>query len=131
MEPAIISGVLPVAIRSPQRYRRRIVPFCRMNLKCHIPRRRKSMIVNPLRLRFPAWSLLLLCTLVTCLLGQSGSVRRRDPNYRGPTPNWHGLHLINYNNDDDLAQIAGDLPALAKMGINLIILEVDYHFEFQ
>jgi hypothetical protein len=41
------------------------------------------------------------------------------------------VHLLNYNDDDDLEKLTEDLPKLAEMGINFVILEVDYHFEFQ
>lgn len=44
---------------------------------------------------------------------------------------WHAVHLINYNSDKDLKKLEKKLPAMARMGINVIILEVDYHFAFQ
>ncbi len=44
---------------------------------------------------------------------------------------WHGVHLLEYNHDADLKKLADDLPKLAALGINFVILEVDYHFEFQ
>lgn len=51
----------------------------------------------------------------------------------GPKPgeNWKGIHLLNYNNDTDLAELGAIVPQLAGMGINVIVLEVDYNFEFE
>jgi hypothetical protein len=44
---------------------------------------------------------------------------------------WHALHVINRTSDDALAKLAKQLPQLAGMGINCLILEVNYGFEFQ
>jgi hypothetical protein len=44
---------------------------------------------------------------------------------------WRALHVINYANDAALDRLAEQLPQLAKMGINCLILEVNYGFEFQ
>jgi Glycosyl hydrolase family 20, catalytic domain len=44
---------------------------------------------------------------------------------------WRALHVISYRNDDDLEKLAKQLPQLAKLGINCLILEVNYAFEFQ
>jgi len=44
---------------------------------------------------------------------------------------WRALHLLNYNNDAALDALAEKLPALAASGINVLVLEVDYHFEFK
>ena len=51
----------------------------------------------------------------------------------GPKPGeaWRGVHLLGYSNDDDLAELGAMVPKLAEMGINVIVLEVDYSFEFQ
>ncbi|MEX0612665.1 MAG: family 20 glycosylhydrolase [Pirellulales bacterium] len=43
---------------------------------------------------------------------------------------WRALHVISYRTDDDLARLAGQLPQLARMGVNCLILEVNYAFEF-
>lgn len=45
--------------------------------------------------------------------------------------NWRAVHLLNYTTDKKLQDLSGQLPGLAKIGINTIILEVDYHFDFQ
>ena len=44
---------------------------------------------------------------------------------------WRAVHLLHYNNDQDLSELATHIPILAEMGINTIILEVDYHFKFE
>ena len=44
---------------------------------------------------------------------------------------WRVVHLLDYNTDDDLDLLGKNLEILAKQGINVIILEVDYNFAFQ
>jgi hypothetical protein len=44
---------------------------------------------------------------------------------------WRALHVISYRSDGDLARLESQLPQLAQMGINCLILEVNYAFEFQ
>jgi len=44
---------------------------------------------------------------------------------------WVGIHLLNWTSDSMLTELGKNIPGLAKKGINLIILEVDYSFEFQ
>ncbi len=44
---------------------------------------------------------------------------------------WRGLHLLNYTSDKDLETLGSQIPKLAEMGINVLILEVNYSFRFQ
>jgi len=44
---------------------------------------------------------------------------------------WRALHLLDYNTDDDLETLARQIPKLAEMGLNVIVLEVDYGFRFE
>lgn len=44
---------------------------------------------------------------------------------------WYALHVINYGTDEKLQQLAKELPQLAKLGINCLILEVNYSFGYQ
>ena len=44
---------------------------------------------------------------------------------------WTALHLLDYSTDADLDRLSLQLPELSKKGINLLILEVDYNFEFE
>ena len=41
---------------------------------------------------------------------------------------WRAVHLLDYNTDSELDALGQNLEALAKQGINVIILEVDYNF---
>lgn len=85
--------------------------------------------------------------LVSCLVPHVGDVRgeesRADPSARAagrvggaerPLPvsgPWVAVHLLNYEHDADLLELEGQLPALAARGVNVIVLEVDYAFEFK
>src|SRR4051812_2480507 len=42
---------------------------------------------------------------------------------------WLGLHVLIYN-AADLEKVRMQIPALAKSGVNVLILETDYNFEF-
>tara|TARA_B100000795_G_C22798685_1_gene440679 strand:- start:1515 stop:3215 length:1701 start_codon:yes stop_codon:yes gene_type:complete len=42
-----------------------------------------------------------------------------------------GIHLLNYQNNEDLVNLSYYLDSLANKGINTIFLEIDYHFDFK
>jgi hypothetical protein len=42
-----------------------------------------------------------------------------------------GLHLLNHNTDKELETLGSQVPKLAEMGVNVIILEVNYGFRFE
>src|SRR5437868_1926622 len=44
---------------------------------------------------------------------------------------WRAVHLLNYNSDIELVALGQNLENLAKQGVNVIILEVDYNFAFK
>jgi hypothetical protein len=44
---------------------------------------------------------------------------------------WRGIHVINYNNDRDLETLGGQVPKLAPMGVNVLVVEVNYNFQFK
>lgn len=44
---------------------------------------------------------------------------------------WRAIHLLSYDTDSDLEALGQNLEALAKQGINVIVLEVDYSFAFK
>jgi len=44
---------------------------------------------------------------------------------------WRALHLIDYQSDQLLEVLGKQIPTLAEMGINVIILEVNYGFNFE
>ena len=47
------------------------------------------------------------------------------------TKPWRAVHLLDYNTDAELDALGANLETLAKQGINVIILEVDYNFAFK
>lgn len=48
-----------------------------------------------------------------------------------PAGQWRALHLLNYQSDAALEELAKQLPTLREMGTNVLILEVDYGFAYQ
>ncbi len=44
---------------------------------------------------------------------------------------WYGLHVLNYGTDAAIAELGEQVPALAKMGINVLILEINYSFAYE
>lgn len=44
---------------------------------------------------------------------------------------WRGLHLIGYRSDAELEGFEKDIPKLAVMGINVLIFEINYGFEYK
>jgi hypothetical protein len=44
---------------------------------------------------------------------------------------WRAVHLLDYNTDAELDALGQNLEALAKQGVNVVILEVDYNFNFK
>ena len=48
-----------------------------------------------------------------------------------PAKAWRAVHLLDYNSDSALDALGQNLETLAKQGINVIILEVDYNFAFK
>lgn len=48
-----------------------------------------------------------------------------------PAKPWRAVHLLSYDTDADLDALGQTLPSLAKQGINVIILEIDYNFAFK
>jgi hypothetical protein len=67
--------------------------------------------------------LLFICLCIVSL-ATSASVKRDT------THKVISIHLLGYNNDEDLQELGERIPALAAEGVNLIFLEVDYNFEF-
>jgi hypothetical protein len=63
-----------------------------------------------------------------CLVPMAQAKQARLPK---PGEPWRALHLLKFQTDEDLALLEGQLPALVGRGINVLILEVDYAFEFR
>jgi len=47
------------------------------------------------------------------------------------TGQWRAIHLLDYNSNADLDALGQNLERLVDMGINVVILEVDYGFAFK
>ncbi|MCM3904334.1 MAG: family 20 glycosylhydrolase [Pyrinomonadaceae bacterium] len=47
------------------------------------------------------------------------------------TKPWRALHLLDYSSDSELDALGQNLENLSKLGVNVIILEVDYNFAFK
>jgi hypothetical protein len=71
---------------------------------------------------------LIVAQLIGSLVINANCLAKTPPTAEQP---WRALHVISHRNDDDLSRLAKQLPQLAKMGINCLILEVNYAFEFQ
>jgi len=69
--------------------------------------------------------------LVTMTILVSGGCAATGSRPYPPAGQWRGVHFISYRSDADLESLAEQLPTLAKMGINVLILEVNYGFEYQ
>jgi hypothetical protein len=77
-------------------------------------------------------SIRFLAALFTVVItyGQSHAGTGAAP--EGPAAGqWRGLHVINYGSDAALEELGKEIPTLAKMGINVLILEVNYGFAYQ
>ncbi len=66
--------------------------------------------------------------LIFCWIGYQCSGPEEQLNKFGEI---HGIHLMGYHTDERLEKLSDQIPSLAKMGVNLIILEVNYNFDFQ
>jgi hypothetical protein len=65
---------------------------------------------------------LLLCAAGTSVSASVGSNKSKP---------WRAVHLLDYNSDSTLDGLGQNLENLAKQGVNVIILEVDYNFAFK
>jgi len=50
--------------------------------------------------------------------------------WRAANPVWRGIHL-SAGNDQQVAALAAELPKLAGLGVNVVVLEVNYNFQFR
>jgi hypothetical protein len=71
-------------------------------------------------------SLLVVSSLLAAPASVDGATR--TVKVHGP---WVALHLLNYEHDADLEALEQQLPSLAARGVNVLVLEVDYAFEFR
>ena len=83
------------------------------------------------------FGLITICNL--CCAGPAKTVSRASrPRIAGKMPappphpgQWRALHLLNYRSDEALDGLEKDIPGLAGMGVNVLILEVNFGFEYQ
>lgn len=74
--------------------------------------------------QLPVLAILVLLTTSAQLMGdQPDAARTSQP--------WRGLHVIVFNNDNDLEILGRQIPKLAELGLNVLVLEVNYNFEFK
>ncbi len=71
---------------------------------------------------------LLALMLVTWLIGCTAAERP----HAGPAAGegWRAIHLLGYDTDPEVEELIKQIPALAEMGLNVIVFEVDYNFTF-
>jgi hypothetical protein len=81
------------------------------------------LFVKTARFRFLGGVLLVLICVAWTSADASVESKRTKP--------WRALHLLDYNTDSALDALGQNLENLAKLGINAIILEVDYNFAFK
>lgn len=51
------------------------------------------------------------------------------PSVPHPHQLWRGIHVL-VNTPDDVDALSGQLPALAALGINVLIVEINYHYAY-
>jgi hypothetical protein len=74
----------------------------------------------------------LLCIAASRVAGgpeSAGSHADWLKSWRESNPVWRGVHL-SAGSDGQVGTLASELPKLAAVGVNVIVLEVDYNFQF-
>ena len=74
--------------------------------------------------------LMLVLPVLAGIYPVNGAVPAQSKLYP-PAGQWRALHVLNYQSDAALEELAGQIPTLSEMGINVLILEVDYGFAYQ
>ena len=72
----------------------------------------------------PVLAILIVLTTTPRLAGDEPDVARN------PKP-WRGLHVIVFSNDNDLEILGRQIPKLAELGLNVLVLEVNFNFDFK
>jgi hypothetical protein len=75
----------------------------------------------------PTLCLVAIILALTCV---AQAARAEDDANKKEKP-WRALHLLGYNTDKDLEKLGSQVPKLAEMGLNVLILEVNYHYRFE
>ncbi len=86
--------------------------------------------------RVSFWRLYLALALILGCRTDGPAVRSPGPqsawlkSWRSANPTWRGVHLSAHT-DQQVAALLERLPKLAAVGVNVLVLEVDYSFDFQ
>ena len=73
-----------------------------------------------------AWLVVLFLAMVSAWPSQARSLL--ESKHAKP---WRAVHLLDYDSDADLEALSQNLGKLASLGINTLVLEVDYNFDFK
>jgi hypothetical protein len=75
----------------------------------------------------------LVCSAVLAMTISAGTLQDApgQSKLRTSPQTWRALHLINYGTDGQLEMLARQIPKLAEIGINVLILEINYNFSFK
>lgn len=102
------------------------------------PNSRSHLLQNtsrPTPSRKLKWQFVLL-TALSCLIGggcRTGETRSTNAwlnQWRAANPVWRGVHL-SLQDDEQARQLVAAIPDLSARGVNVLVLEVDYSFDFQ
>lgn len=74
----------------------------------------------------PAILTVLLCLLVSCQASDPAKLTRQ---WSQANPHWRGVHLW-LDNETSARELVQTLPALAAAGANVVLVEVNYSYEF-
>ena len=74
--------------------------------------------------QLPALAILILLTTTPQIVAD------QPPAAKNSKP-WRGLHVAVFANDKDLEVLSRQISKLAELGVNMLILEVNYNFEFK
>lgn len=78
-----------------------------------------------------SWSLPIFLAILSCTACLAAEETMKNQKFGpGPGEPWRGVHLLIHNNNNVDALIA-ELPALAKLGMNVLVVEVDYNFAYK
>ena len=72
--------------------------------------------------------------MIGCVVGLLAALPVAAADGPKPAPKagqWRGLHVISFTTDRDLDLLGRQVPRLAEMGLNVLIVEVNYNFRFQ
>ena len=73
--------------------------------------------------------LIFLFVMINLIFGCSTLPVQKEPAEIGSQ--WHAVHLLDYDTDEKLMELGKNIPKLVSLGINVIVLEVDYNFDYR